>query len=222
MKREIVETNDLEIEDEVEQPTADLKAARHYIDNAKLYEHFKWYHAEYQRYKDGILEKPPRATEYMGEAFIRIAHGYSNDYRFRGYTNAWKEEMVDEAIEACVRYCKSFDPAKSENPFSYITYICHTAFIKKIKAEKKNQYVRYKLYEMAGGFSAVTDAQDAEDFAELGGHEITDQFINAMEFIDHFETSSSYGGGSKKSKKQSNEPVKAGLDLLFDEEEVSV
>lgn len=214
MKKTIVEEIAMEPAIETDQPTVDLKAARNYIDNERLYNDFVWFHAEYQKFKDGIYESPPRMTEYMGEAFIKIAHGYSNHHRFRGYTNAWKEEMVGDVIEAMVRYSKAFDPARSKSPFSYLTYIAHTAMIKRIKTEKRQQYVKYKMFDACGGFSAQSDS----DFSEMGGTELTDQYMNALEFINHFETSPAYLGKKPVEAPIAEEPVKkVGLDAILED-----
>ena len=184
-----------EVEEAVDEPT--IKSTRHYIDNERLYEDFVWFHAEYQKFKDGIYEHPPKMTEYMGEAFIKIAQGFSNYHKFRRYTNAWKEDMIGNAIEACVRYTRAFDPSRSKNPFAYITKTVYTAFVKKIKAEKTQQYIKYKLFDDSDGFAAFSDD---EDFGPSGGPELTDQYVDVLDFIDHFENSSAYAG--KKVKKE--------------------
>jgi len=194
-----------------------LRETRHYIDNERLYQDYVWFHGEYQKYKQGLIDEMPKMTEYMGEAFILIAQGYSNHHLFRGYTSSWKEDMIGNAIEACVRYTRAFNPSESRNPFAYITQTVRTAFIKKIKEEKTKQYIRYKLFVENGGFSAV---QDDEDFAIMGGSVLSDQFVDALKFVDHFENSPAYGG--KKPKAAVDEgsettPPKVGLDAILED-----
>jgi DNA-directed RNA polymerase specialized sigma24 family protein len=55
--------------------------------------------------------------------------------------------MVADAIENCIKTVKNFNPAKSTNPFSFITTIAYNAFLRRIEMEKKQSYVKGKLIE---------------------------------------------------------------------------
>ncbi len=78
-----------------------------------------------------------------------------------GYTNAWKEELIENAIEKAVSLCHNFDPYRvnkegimTKNPFAYVTAICDNAIKEQIKKEKKHLYIRYKSMDMCDGLSA--------------------------------------------------------------------
>jgi hypothetical protein len=217
MKKTIVDSIELvEAPKKREEPVVTMKDTRNYVDNVKLLEDFKVYRSEYLKFRDGERDTMPRMSEYMGLCIMKIANGYSNHHRFRGYTNAWKDEMIGSAIEACVKYLKSFDPEKSDNPFSYITYAVHTAFINRIKVEKTAQYVRYKMFDACGGFNAVNDVGETDN-PEMT--EFTSQYSDALEFINHFETSLAYAGKKPKVEAEAVPKPLKGLDAIMIDED---
>jgi hypothetical protein len=50
--------------------------------------------------------------------------------------NSFKEDMIGDAIENCIRYIFNFDGNKSSNAFNYVTTIAAFAIIRRIKKEK--------------------------------------------------------------------------------------
>jgi len=61
---------------------------------------------------------------------------------FNGYT--YKEDLIGDAIENCILSIKTFDPEKSDNAFAYFTQIAWNAFIRRIKKENKQLYIKHK------------------------------------------------------------------------------
>ena len=92
---------------------------------------------------DEVDDLPPKVTEYMGECFYKIATHLSFRPNFINYT--YREEMIGDGIENCIRYAKNFNPEKSKNPFAYFTQIIYYAFIRRITKEKKQQPLSRKL-----------------------------------------------------------------------------
>lgn len=90
-------------------------------------------------------KEEPILSDYIGECFIFIATRYAQKPNFSGY--AFKNEMIADAIENCVRYYYNFDPEKSNNPFAYFTRIVHNAFLRRIEREKEELYLKYKHLE---------------------------------------------------------------------------
>ena len=111
-----------------------MEKKQHYVDN-------KLFFAEMQKWKEEINEQeqvddlPPMVTEYMGDCFQKIATHLSYRPNFINYT--YREEMIGDGIENCIRYAKNFNPDKSKNPFAYFTQIIYYAFIRRITKEKK-------------------------------------------------------------------------------------
>ncbi len=114
---------------------------KHYVDNTRLYNELIG--ARELAEKTGEY----RINNYIGQSFMDIASGLSNRPNFINYT--FKEDMVFDGVENCVRYCHNFNPDKSKNPFSYFTQIIYYAFLRRIEKEKKQSYIKYKMTELS-------------------------------------------------------------------------
>lgn len=113
----------------------------YYIDNKRFFEEMKIY-KELCKVAENEGKDNPKIPNYIGECFYKIANKLSNRPNFINYS--YKEEMIGDGIENCINYIKSFDPEKSNNPFSYFTQIVWHSFIHRIQKEKKQQYIKYK------------------------------------------------------------------------------
>jgi hypothetical protein len=116
----------------------------HYVDNKRLNLEMIKYVEAYKEAKERGLETP-RASNYIGECIWLIANRLSTNRNFIGYT--YREEMIGDAIENCLRYIHNFNPEKSTNPFAYFTQIMYYAFLRRIDKEKKQTYIKYKSME---------------------------------------------------------------------------
>ena len=130
-----------------------------YVDNKVFFETIKEYKKSCIQ-SENSGEEYPEIPEYVGECFLKIAEGLSNRPNFINYT--FRDEMVMDGVENCVRYCKNFDPQKSKNPFSYFTQIVYYAFLRRIEREKKQTYVKYKVTETSGISSELATFDDPE------------------------------------------------------------
>ncbi|CAL9973180.1 late sigma transcription factor [Vibrio phage D479] len=153
----------------------------HYVDNKALFASMKEWKEELKTNPEAILPDP------IAEGIIKIAQNLSRRYNFSGYTATWKEEMIGDSIEHCLRYVKNFNVDKYDNVHAYITRICFNAFVQRIKKERKETAVKYKVF-----------LQDAMDHVEEG--ELDFEFCQQMlERVNDYEA-------SKNSNKQP--PVK--------------
>lgn len=84
--------------------------------------------------------KQVRVTDYIGECLYKIAARLSHKPCFANYQ--YREDMVQDGVENSLRYIMSFNPEISQNPFSYFTQITYNAFLRKIKTEKKELYIK--------------------------------------------------------------------------------
>ena len=135
----------------------------HYIDNEKFYE-------ELSKYKKLLEEKPEEAfPEYLGECFLAIATNLSYRPNFIGYT--YKQDMIGDAVENCLRYWDRFDPEKSKNPFGYFSQISWWAFVRRITAEKKQTELKMELCESEDLFNDITETQDL-DFRQYSNQKL--------------------------------------------------
>ena len=160
----------------------------HYVDN-------KLFFAEMEKWKSEIAESdevddlPPMVTEYMGECFYKIATHLSYRPNFINYT--YREEMIGDGIENCIRYAKNFNPDKSKNPFAYFTQIIYYAFIRRITKEKKQTAIKQKIIDNTS--TKTYDIMEGDD----------DVYSNTyMEFLrDNLEEKDIPKQKRKKSKK---------------------
>ena len=161
---------------------------QHYVDN-------KLFFAEMQKWKEEINEQeqvddlPPMVTEYMGDCFYKIATHLSYRPNFINYT--YREEMIGDGIENCIRYAKNFNPDKSKNPFAYFTQIIYYAFIRRITKEKKQTAIKQKIIDNTA--TKTYDVMEGDD----------DIYENSyMEFLrDNLEQKEIPKPKRKKSKK---------------------
>lgn len=180
------------------------KDATHYVKNDDLLPlliEFRKKRLEFlEKEKSGELigdEEIPRIPDAVGEAIYMISHKLSNSPNFSNYP--FKDEMIGDAIENCLKVIDNFDPEKSNNPFAYFTQIAYWAFVRKIKKEQKYLYIKYKsienfLKEQEGSADVSLQAAAAQygtDYADL----------NMRKYIEDYESKQKIKT-SKTSKKQ--------------------
>lgn len=110
----------------------------HYVDNKR----FQVLMVERKALIDSS-DTPPRISNEIGEIFLNIATNLSFHRYFINYT--FKDEMIGDAIENCVKYIDNFDCVKFHNPFAYFTQICYYAFQRR-KIKEKNRFDGMKKY----------------------------------------------------------------------------
>ena len=118
-------------------------------------------------------EPTPQISKYLGECILKIAYNLSSKGNFCGYS--FKEEMVSDGIENCMKYFDKFDPEKSSNPFAYYTQIIYFAYLRRIAKEKQQHILKHKIIQSVGGI--VFDLQDHDNVDDM-------EFINSYrEFL---------------------------------------
>lgn len=96
-----------------------------YVDNTEFYNRI----VEWKESGDEEIPEDIAATIMM------ICKNLAKNGKFAGYS--WIEAMVGDAILACIKFCRNFDPNKSKNPFAFYTQIAWNSFLKRIEIEKK-------------------------------------------------------------------------------------
>ena len=158
----------------------------HYISNKDLQAEFVIYNNKKQAWIEAGKEGRPPLSEAIGKAILMIAHRRTYSRNFIGYTQLWKEAMIDDAVEACVKYVHNYNPEKYNNPFAYVTQIINNALINRIRIEKTHLYIRYKSFDNAGGFSAFMDDNVGEvDVTVL--NETNEMYADHLKYISDFE-----------------------------------
>ena len=133
---------------------------KNYVDNKLLHQEMVKYITVYkQSVIDGTPK--PKVSNYVGECIWLIANRLSTNRNFIGYS--YRDEMIGDAIENCLRYIHNFDPEKSSNPFAYFTQIMYYAFLRRIEKEKKQTYIKFKTMENSIAMNAMIDSPMGDD-----------------------------------------------------------
>lgn len=184
---------------------------KHYVNNKALYNEF----VEYAKLKEKSLAEGkgvPQLTPGISKAILAIANKVCYSPKFVNYTSNWKEEMIGDGIEVCVRYAHNFDPDEYDNPFAYITQMITNAFIQRINKEKRQLYYKYKMFDECGGFEALLDDNvKIEDLQT--SQEFTDVYRDHLEFIHTYEENAKEKREMKQKKVEDNEPK--GVDAFL-------
>jgi hypothetical protein len=146
----------------------------HYVNNRDFTEAVSVY-ARQVKEAEAKGEEPPVIPTYIGDCFIRLAEGLAHKHSYYGYT--YREEMVSDGIENCVKAAAKFNPeaptrSGKPNAFGYFTQIIAWAFHRRIAREKKQTEIKEKLIDN----SDISDYADSENLNENQHN----QFIERM------------------------------------------
>lgn len=138
--------------------TKSKKKPEHYVNNQEFLEALENYIADVRRAEEKGLPRP-QIPRYIGDCFLKMANRLSFRPNFVNYM--FKEDMICDGIENCVRYILNFNPEKSKNPFAYFTQIIYFAFLRRISMEKKQLEIKNKILERTD-FDEVFDANELD------------------------------------------------------------
>jgi len=124
----------------------------HYVNNAQFSQAVVD-HVQSVRNAEGEGDTAPQMPHYVAECFLKISEGLSHKSNFVRYT--YREEMVMDAVENCLRACKNYDIEAATrkgkpNAFGYFTQIAWYAFLRRIKKEQRQQDVKLKYLAESG------------------------------------------------------------------------
>ncbi len=138
--------------------------SNHYVSNIEFYAAMKDYKQACREAAEQGLPKP-KIPKYIGECLYKIANKLSYRPNFINYS--YRDEMIADGLENCITYFDNFNPDKSNNPFSYFTQIIYYAFLRRIQKEKKQVYVKHKVYHQQmvdGAMHHLQEGNSGEDF----------------------------------------------------------
>jgi DNA-directed RNA polymerase specialized sigma24 family protein len=177
-------------------------ASSHYVNNPDFLQALKDYKAKVKAAEAEGKDRP-QVTNYIGECILKIANHLSYKSNFINYS--YRDEMISDGIENCLRYVDNFDPEKYSNPFAYFTQIIYYAFLRRIAREKKQSVIKGKL---------IRDIP-FESF-ELQGHDDDGHFTNS--YIDFMQSNGTFDDFIER-KKDKKKKDKTALEELIDDGE---
>lgn len=176
-------------------------ASSHYVNNPDFLQALKDYKEKVNAAK-AIDAERPQVTNYIGECILKIANHLSYKSNFINYS--YREEMISDGIENCLRYVDNFDPEKYSNPFAYFTQVIYFAFLRRIAREKKQSVIKGKL---------IRDIP-FESF-ELQGHDDDGHFTNS--YIDFMQSNGTFDDFIER-KKEKKKKDKTALEEFIEGE----
>lgn len=124
--------------------------------------------------ESGLKLKDHPDGNYIGECIVKICTNLSYSTNFIGYT--YRDEFVEDAIENCIKYIKSFDPNRSKHAFTYFSKVAYYAFLRRLKDEKKQQMIKFK---------AMSDSVALQEFIE--GHDDNNSDVDMQAIVDQIQ-----------------------------------
>lgn len=114
-------------------------------------------------------------------AIEQICERLATSRNFRGYS--YIDDMVSSAKLACTIALqeRKYNPNRSEtpNPFAYFTQIAHNEFIRIIKEEKRESYIKHKSFEMHMIHASLVG--DTSEMPQLDGSGRIEELVNKFE-----------------------------------------
>lgn len=127
-----------------------------YVDNkqftAKLIEFVKDRNDD-----DTITLRTHDNGNYIGLCIMEICNNLAKKANFVNYT--FKDEMIADAIENCVRASLNFNYEKSNNAFGYFTQIAFNAFVRRIQKEQKQRERKIMLLSDPKALNEIIEKQ---------------------------------------------------------------
>lgn len=112
-------------------PARTRRVRRVYVDGKRLTELL----GEYARQCREKGRERVQISNELARMVMLIAQRLATAGNFVNYS--YRDEMIADGIEACVKYMHNFDPTKTTNGFAYVSTICYHAFVRRIKLENK-------------------------------------------------------------------------------------
>jgi hypothetical protein len=114
----------------------------HYVDNDEMLAAWMVFQAD--RKACAEAGKPePVVPRYIAECILKICHRTAYKHNFINYS--FRDEMISDAIENCLRGINTFNPNLSKYIFSYYTTAAWNAFVRRIQREAKESAIKGKI-----------------------------------------------------------------------------
>ena len=168
------------------------KEKKYYVSNVDLFKAYcEWY--DDISTAEAAGKPTPQIPNYIAESIVKICTRLSYRPNFINYS--FREDMVADGVENVIRTIRNFNPAKSTNPFSFITTVCFNAFIRRIQVEQKQTVIKARI---------ISD-MCVEDMIEMCGEDDeSGQLQNSLiEFLkEHSYIAGTETSAEKKRKKK--------------------
>jgi hypothetical protein len=115
-----------------------------------------------------IVDPEAKMSTQYAEMLMQICHGLAYNPQFKsGINDLYRDEMISEAIYACVKAAPKCDTNRLNkhgdlvSPFAFFTTVARYAFYSVIESEKKLYYTHEKYYATTFPISGVAQWDDS-------------------------------------------------------------
>lgn len=198
------------------------KKSNHYIDKREFYEEMKAFKQDPENIRRVENGERPIIPDCIARKILLLCERHSYNFKF-GDRFPFRDEMVLDAVENCIRYIWNFDEKKYDNPYGYFNRTIHQEFIKRIKKEKKDFKRKVKYIQNLGVMEEFADnslmSDDTIGTAEKQ-HEIRENLQRFLEYdLEADERKEREKKAKKKAEKEAKKKKKEDDLTKFTEEE---
>jgi len=177
-------------------------SSTHYVDNKKFTIALtKWTDEQRRRKARGWKQK--RVTPYLAESILAICKNISRRVNFIAYP--YRDEMVGDAIENCIKYLRNFNGEKYNNGFGYVSMVAYRSMVRKIKREKLLHTKHLKFIKGLvdiSELSNVINANNDDDPYYAGYVDNMQSLLDDLEEVEDYEVVKAQIEDDIKSKKE--------------------
>lgn len=191
------------------------KGDAHYVNNKEFTLALDSYSRECKKCEEQDIDKPIM-SDYLALSIMKMARRLASTPRFSGYS--YRDEMIQNAILAAVKYAHRFNGDKFDNGFAYVTQILFSHMVITIKNEKKKYITNLKMIqEMEAEFIDNPEFQYADQHAKS----IADQKLQDMEVSKTGDDEKARGGFRLRTgyTKEARAAYTGGTPLVREEED---
>ena len=143
----------------------------HYIDNVRFSEESAKHAALFRKNRE-LGVPPPKMNDYLGRCILLLANKIVAMPAYSGYS--FKEEMVSDGIEICLRYFYNYNPEvisertgqPSAGAHSFFTQIICRRFFKTRSENKLQMYIKQRYIAESDDNFTESQSQDTEECGE--------------------------------------------------------
>ena len=128
----------------------------HYVDNVRFQELLVARRKKFE--ETGVVAQ---VAEELAIMLLNISVNLSYRRNFINYS--FREEMIGDGIENCIKCVDRYDPENYSNPFGYFTQTCFYAFLRRILREEKQSIAKNAIHERQLSENLAKDPWDFQN-----------------------------------------------------------
>jgi hypothetical protein len=136
-----------------------------------------------------LSKKNEKMSDELAKMLMLLTSRYAKKGNFANYT--YNDDFQSYAMLMLVKTWKSFDPAKSSNPFAFFTQCIKNSFIQYLNQEKRQRDIKDEVLIDKGmnpSFGYAYDYEEKQASSEAADHETVEAPTKLHEDVDTFHS----------------------------------